>query len=75
MDIAKFCPAAQGWSTPELVEPVILLRRRHLTKQEEDHATISCAMPLRRFPHAGTRPGVNRLTVVTGKNRINSQLG
>jgi hypothetical protein len=48
MDHAKFCPATQGWSTPELVEPIALLRRRLLTKQEEDHAPPLGAMPLRR---------------------------
>jgi hypothetical protein len=47
MDHAKFCPATQGWSTPEWVNPFLLLRRRSLAKQEQDHGHDNRAMPLR----------------------------
>src|SRR6476646_10380307 len=50
MNHAKFCPATQGWSTPEWVNPFLLLRRRSLAKQEQDHGHESRAMPLRDWP-------------------------
>jgi len=58
MDHAKFCPVTQGWSTPDLVEPFALLRRRLLNEQEEDHAPPLGAMPLRRSRFAKLRGGL-----------------
>jgi hypothetical protein len=52
MNHAKFCLATQAWSTPEWSKPCALLRRRFLTKQEEDHAMAFRAIPLRRGPAA-----------------------
>jgi hypothetical protein len=76
MDNAKFCPAAQDWSTPDFAEPAIFLRRRPIDKQEEDHAIALRAISLRRFRNAGGRARrVNRLTVVTGKRRSKVRLG
>jgi hypothetical protein len=37
MDHAKFCPAAQGRSMLESLEPCALLRPRLTAKQEQDH--------------------------------------
>jgi hypothetical protein len=37
MDHAKFCPAAQGRSTLESLEPCDLLRACLRPKQEQDH--------------------------------------
>src|SRR6476646_181115 len=47
MDNAKFCPAAQGWSTSESVNSCLLLRQHRWAKQEQDHDGDACAMPLR----------------------------
>jgi hypothetical protein len=58
MDHAKFCPATQGWSTLECMEPFALLRRCALTKQEEDHARPIGAMPL-RAQGPRNRPSLN----------------
>jgi len=69
MDIAKFCPATQGWSTHESMEPDLLLRRLRPSKQEGDHAPPARAMALRDRPC--TEPArVNRLMVKGGKSRM-----
>jgi hypothetical protein len=73
MDNAKFCLATQGWSTPEFIGPLALLRRRRLTKQEEDHALASCATRLLGWPCTGGR--INGLTVVMRKPRIQPGFG
>src|SRR6476646_1480073 len=60
MNHAKFCPATQGWSTPEWVNPFLLLRRRSLAKQEQDHGHESRAMPLRDWPFFEVCGGAER---------------
>jgi hypothetical protein len=66
MDHAKFCPAAQGRSMLELLEPCALLRLRLQPKQEQDHGkafsrnAIAC-------PSRKPRP-INRLMVKTGNS-------
>jgi hypothetical protein len=69
MDIAKFCPATQGWSTHESREPELLLRVPDLAKQEGDHAPPPRAMALRERL-AASRAQVNRLMVKSGKSRM-----
>jgi len=47
MDLAKFCPAAQGRSTAESQRRVVLLRARIVLQQEQDHALYGDATALR----------------------------
>jgi hypothetical protein len=77
MDNAKFCRAVQGWSTSESMEPVVLLRRPPMTKQEEDHGVAPHAMALRpqRQPPGRGTSGFNRLMVKTGKTRMPPRFG
>jgi hypothetical protein len=50
MDHAKFCLAAQGWSTPESVKSFLLLRLGSLTQQEHEYPEHIGATALRRQP-------------------------
>src|SRR6185369_412052 len=77
MDNAKFCLAAQGWSTPECRGTYLLLRQFRLAKQEEDHAAAGDAMPLRaaRFARSGGAFPINRLIVNSGKSGGPPRLG
>jgi len=72
MDIAKFCPATQGWSTHESTEPDLLLRRLHPTKQEGDHAALGPRNAIALAPSGNLILGVNRLMVKSGKSRMAS---
>jgi len=51
------------------MEPDLLLRRLHLTKQEGDHALPLRAMALRGPPRRPAGP-INRLMVKGGKSRM-----
>jgi len=64
MDHAKFCPAAQGRSMLELLEPCALLRPHLQAKQEQDHETV---FSRNAIAHPGRKPmPINRLMVKTG---------
>jgi hypothetical protein len=71
MDIAKFCPATQGWSTHESTEPDLLLRL-HPTKQEGDHAAEGPRNAIALAASGKLVRGVNRLMVKSGKSRMAS---
>jgi hypothetical protein len=75
MNHAKFCTAAQDWSTPRRAEVLVLLRRVAQAKHEEDHAVPCRAMALRGGGERQSASRINRLIVKTGKSRATVGFG